>query len=41
LSAFRETADTLLEEYSSLVPEELKRLPQEKRHRVYKICVWL
>jgi len=29
--------DTLLEEYSSLMPEELRRLPQEKRHRVYKI----
>jgi hypothetical protein len=27
----------LLEHYATLVPEELERLPQEKRHRVYKI----
>jgi len=37
LERLQRDRDILLEEYSSLVPEELKRLPQEKRHRVYKI----
>jgi site-specific DNA recombinase len=37
LERLQRDRDTLLEEYSSLVPEELKRLPQEKRHQVYKI----
>jgi hypothetical protein len=37
LERLEENRRVLLEEYATLVPEELERLPHEKRHQVYKI----
>ena len=37
LERLEEDRRVLLEEYATLVPEELARLPHETRHQVYKI----
>jgi hypothetical protein len=37
LERLEENRRVLLEEYATLVPEELVRLPHEERHQVYKI----
>jgi adenosyl cobinamide kinase/adenosyl cobinamide phosphate guanylyltransferase len=37
LERLEENRRVLLEEYATLVPEVLERLPHEKRHQVYKI----